>query len=75
MLRQTISLQIFQRLSYKNFAWSILEYFDPYDTYFIISFDNIHHNYLVLLSLILSQYEPVEQLHNLLSNTTESRQK
>ena len=29
LLRQTISLQIFQRLSSTNFTWSILEYFAP----------------------------------------------
>ena len=33
LLRQTISLQIFQRLSSANFAWSILEYFYPYVRY------------------------------------------
>ena len=30
MLRQTISLQIFWRLSSTNFTWSILEYLDAY---------------------------------------------
>ena len=29
MLKQTISLQIFQRLSSTNFTWTILEYLDP----------------------------------------------
>ena len=28
--RQNISLQIFWRLSFTNFTWSILEYLDPY---------------------------------------------
>ena len=28
--KQTISLQIFQRMSSKNFTWFILEYLDPY---------------------------------------------
>ena len=30
MLRQTMSLQIFQRLSSTNFTWSFLKYLDPY---------------------------------------------
>ena len=30
LLKQTIPLQIFQRLSSTNFTWSILEYFVPY---------------------------------------------
>ena len=29
-VKQTISLQILQRLSSTNFTWSILEYFAPY---------------------------------------------
>ena len=29
LLRQTVSLQIFERLSSTNFTWSILEYLDP----------------------------------------------
>ena len=31
MLKQTISLQILERLSSRNFTWSILEYFDQYN--------------------------------------------
>ena len=31
LLKQTISLQRFWRLSYTNFTWSILEYFFPND--------------------------------------------
>ena len=30
LLNQTISFQIFERLSFTNFAWSILEYFVPF---------------------------------------------
>ena len=30
LLTRNISLQIFQRLSFTNFTWSILEYFVPY---------------------------------------------
>ena len=29
MLRQTVSLHIFKRLSSTNFTWSILKYLDP----------------------------------------------
>ena len=31
LLKHTISLQFFKRLSSTNFTWSILEYFVPYD--------------------------------------------
>ena len=30
LLKQTMSLQIFQRLCSTNFTWSIIEYHDPY---------------------------------------------
>ena len=32
MPKQTISFQIFERLSSTNFTWSILEYLDPFLT-------------------------------------------
>ena len=45
-LRQTISLKSFERLSYKNFTWSIPEYLDPYKQHtvnmvYIIYKDNL----------------------------------
>ena len=33
--KQTISLQIFKRLSSTNFTWSTLEYFVPYDSHLV----------------------------------------
>ena len=43
LLRQTISLQIFKKLSSSNFTWSILEYFFPYQilTSFNITFSTL----------------------------------
>ena len=37
LLRKTISLQMFERLSSTNFTWSILQYFVPYDYFYTTS--------------------------------------
>ena len=45
-LRQTISLQIFQRLSSANFNWSILKYFVPFPVIILLLFLGISNIYL-----------------------------
>ena len=55
LLRQTISLQIFWRLSFTNFTWSILEYFVPYAVVWRCSTEKLFWKTPVLESATLSK--------------------
>ena len=61
LLKQTISLQSFSKLSCKNFVWSIPEYFVSYVTilFFQACFRNGNYHYCVKCDQVRSYFWPV----------------